>query len=168
MLCTATTAAGAPCKKNALIGADRCAFHVGPHIGQESQLTEELLDKLCQVLRTGCYLSVACRAVGIGTRTLRRWMAESGAQYDVLRERVERARSEGEVRNVAIISSHAQDNWQAAAWLLERQYPERWGRTSVRLRDPTDDDDTGENHEDKDPFAEVDELAEARRKRRLA
>jgi hypothetical protein len=50
-------------------------------------------------------------------------------------------------------------NWRAAAWLLERHYPSRWGTPSQREREvpqPVADD----------PFAEVDELA-ARRLDRL-
>jgi hypothetical protein len=46
---------------------------------------------------------------------------------------------------------------------LERQYPERWGRVSVRYRD--DDIPTGALPDvpiEQDPFAEVDELAKRR------
>jgi hypothetical protein len=45
------------------------------------------------------------------------------------RERVGQARAEGEARNVAII---ANADWKAAAWMLERQHADRWGRPGVR------------------------------------
>ena len=32
------------------------------------------------------------------------------------------------MRNVALIQKAAKDNWQAAAWYLERRYPEDYGR----------------------------------------
>ena len=164
--CVQQTAKGEQCKKAALAGADRCAFHLGPHIGMRAQLSMELIEQLCSILRTGNYATVACRAVGIDTSTLRRWMKSDGALFNVLRERVERARAEGEVRNVALVSQAATTSWQAAAWLLERQYPERWGRTSVRMRDLTADDEIDEpTTDDSDPFAEVDELAAARLRR---
>jgi len=164
--CTQLTTKGEQCRKRAMIGSDKCAFHLGPHIGMRLQLSDELVEQLCAILRTGNYIGVACRAVGIDRVTLHRWLNREGAQFDLLRERVQRARSEGEVRNVALISQAATQNWQAAAWLLERQYPDRWGRTSVRLRDATDEDNGQEPAaDDTDPFAEVDDLAAARARR---
>ncbi len=32
------------------------------------------------------------------------------------------------MRDVAVIATAAKENWQAAAWRLERKFPERWGR----------------------------------------
>jgi hypothetical protein len=65
-----------------------------------------------------------------------------------------------EPRLVAWIAKASRSNWRAAAWLLERTYPERWAATT-RQRRPDEDP-----HGQPDPFAEfvVDELA-ARRKR---
>jgi hypothetical protein len=37
--------------------------------------------------------------------------------------------AEAEMRDVALIAQAAKENWQAAAWRLERKYPARWGRT---------------------------------------
>jgi hypothetical protein len=64
-----------------------------------------------------------------------------------------------EQRLVAVIAAGARSNWRAAAWLLERQYPERWGRDRAKGL-------TAETGGEDDPFREVDELAEARRRRR--
>jgi hypothetical protein len=88
--------------------------------------------------------------------------------YRELRERIHQAQAEGEVRNVAQIAKAATDSWAAAAWLLERQHPTRWGRVSTRLRLEAADDerDAPVNVDTDDPFAEVDELAERRRARR--
>jgi hypothetical protein len=36
--------------------------------------------------------------------------------------------AEAEMRDVALIAQAAKENWQAAAWRLERKYPARWGR----------------------------------------
>jgi len=64
-----------------------------------------------------------------------------------------------EVVLVAQVASAAKTNWRAAAWLLERRFPERWGRA----RRPADDDEPTPPATEPDPFAEVDELAERRR-----
>jgi hypothetical protein len=41
---------------------------------------------------------------------------------------VKRAEADGEMRDLALIAKAAEDNWQAAAWKLERKYPAKWGR----------------------------------------
>jgi len=85
-------------------------------------LDEAAVEQLLSMLRAGSYLEVAARASGIQV-------------YDVppeLAAELETARAEGELRSVARIAAAAVDQWQAAAWLLERQYPDRWGRPAVR------------------------------------
>jgi hypothetical protein len=67
-----------------------------------------------------------------------------------------------EPRLVALVAQAAnRGTWRAAAFLLERHYPERWGpQRAVRgdLPRPLIDDEG-------DAFAEVDQLAELRRRR---
>ena len=61
---------------------------------------------------------------------------------------------------VAYIATQARSQWIAAAWLLERQYPARWGagrRFDESELAPVLDPD--------DPFEEVDMLAARRRER---
>jgi hypothetical protein len=172
--CEATTTKGEPCRKSAMKGATLCAFHI-QRVGRKSLLTPELIERLEQMLKAGNYIGVACRAVGIGEQTFRDWLrrgrtsdAPGDELYRELVERAELATAEGEVRNVAQIAAAARENWQAAAWMLERSYPERWGKVSTKLRLPTlppeEDPDRKPQERPHDPFAEVDELA-ARRAR---
>lgn len=135
-------------------------------------MTPDVQEGLVAMLRAGNYVEVACRAVGVPRRTFDEWMqrGKSGKPADVeyreFRERVAKARAMGEARNVAAIAAAAQQSWQAAAWLLERQHPERWGRVSVRYRDELPPPPVSEPLiEEFDPFSEVDELAERRRSR---
>jgi hypothetical protein len=172
MICTATRANGQPCAAQAVNGGDKCSFHKDGKIGHEPKLTPELSEKLVSLLRAGNYTAVAVRACGISRALFYQWLDRgvsddpADAEYVVLRERVELAKAEGEARNVAAIAAAARENWQAAAWLLERQYPDRWGRSSVRMRDTPEDAEQVERTADpNDPFAEVDQLAEMRRRR---
>jgi len=167
--CSATTVAGEPCQRPAMVGSDLCTSHAG--VGTPPKLlTDELANELVGLLQAGNYAAVACRAVGISTKTFRDWMkrgAKGDEQYVELHARVERARAQAESRHVAVITKAAiQGQWQASAWLLEREFPDRWGRVSVRVRDesPPDEALPSAAAED-DPFAEIDELAERRSRR---
>ncbi len=53
--------------------------------------------------------------------------SEKGIYREFL-EAIEKAEAQAKVRNVTIIQAAAKDNWQAAAYWLERRYPEEWGR----------------------------------------
>jgi len=168
--CTATTASGKQCRNPAAVGHDRCVSHIGL-VGRKTKLDDELTGRLVALLRAGNYIVVACRAVGIGGTTYKQWMARGRSgkaadePYRSFRERVEVARAEGEAVLAAEIAKAARSSWAAAAWLLERQYPERWGRVSVRVREEAAPPEPVVNTDDfTDPFAEVDELAQRRRK----
>jgi hypothetical protein len=170
--CVATRVDGQPCEALAVTGGDKCSFHLGAKIGHASKFTPATADLIVQLLSAGNYITVAVRAAGVSRQQFHEWLERgtSGLDADVeyadFRERVELAKAQGESRNVAHIASAARENWQAAAWLLERMYPDRWGRVSVRLRDAPEDAEPIERAADPDdPFSEVDQLAELRRRR---
>jgi hypothetical protein len=153
-------------------GSDRCSSHLGLG-GRPTALTDEVADQLVTMLRAGNYLHVAVRAAGVPKRTFADWMQRGLSplakhkQFRELRERIESARAAGQARHVALISKAATDDWRASAWLLEREYPHLWGAVSVRLRQPEEEPEVAEVvvPDEDDPFREVDELAEARRRR---
>jgi hypothetical protein len=82
----------------------------------------------------------------------RAWTGLSAEQSDVLDAALD------ETCLVASVAYGARENWRAAAWLLERQYPARW---ASRPREPE-----APAPNPQDPFAEVDELAARRRRQR--
>jgi hypothetical protein len=96
-----------------------------------------------RILRTGCTIETAAEHAGISKRTLQLWLQkgedaetrrEAGAKLSAADERymalakdVRKARSEAEVRALATIQRAAADGtWQAAAWYLERAFPDRY------------------------------------------
>jgi hypothetical protein len=86
------------------------------------------IDTLIAMLRAGNHVDVAARAAGIPQKTID-WMRERGGE---IADKVAQAAAEGEVRAVTQIAQAAAHNWQAAAWLLERTYPDRWARPVSR------------------------------------
>jgi hypothetical protein len=167
--CSQLTVKGDPCKQPAMRGSDRCAFHLKARGGPKTQLDDELVDRLVSVLRTGGYLTTARLTVGLARGTFDDWMRRGRSDrgqdepYRRFRARIKAAQAEGEAINVAHVAQAARDDWHAAAWILERTHPERWGppATRLRLEQPTPVEE--QVPVESDPFAEVDELAERRR-----
>jgi len=112
------------------------------------KLTPELQDCIVQNIENGNYISVAAQCAGINKSTHCRWMDKGRndisrgevTQYSEYFEAVTTARAKAEAQNVFVIKSATHDTWQAAAWWLERTFPDRWGR-----RDRMSMEHTGRN-----------------------
>ena len=123
----------------------------------KTKLDGERITALTQYVRSGTYNAVAAENAGIGERTLYRWLtrgeAETKGIYWQLWQAIKKAKADAETERVGKIREYGMGtrtthkwtirrangdveehedygtgNWQALAWLLERQYPERWGR----------------------------------------
>lgn len=128
-------------------------------MSEPAYLAAEDADRLVAYLRSGSYVDVACRAVGISRETFDAWMGSDDPAHVELRDRVDRARAEAEVANLAVVSRAAREGvWAAAAWLLERAYPDRWARPAVRQEEKSEPATAGQDG--------LDELTERRSSRR--
>lgn len=169
-LCNQTTAAGTPCRNRAVEASDRCVAHLRLN-GRKSTLTPEVAGLIVQMIQAGNHTNVACIAAGVPVSTFEKWWKrgdprnddEKDAGYREFRQRVERARAEGEVVLVTRVAAAATRDVQTAIWLLERMYPERWARVSQR--DAAAEREQAERNDLDDPLKEIDELADARRRR---
>jgi hypothetical protein len=104
-------------------------------MGRPSKLTHETASLIVNAVRAGLTSGLACDVAGITPRTFQRWMASKRPEHRQLREAVARARAGCEADLVArtTLAAH-KGSWRAAAWLLERHYPERWGPPAQRRR----------------------------------
>jgi transposase len=97
----------------------------------KSKLTPELQEKLINLLRRGNYIETAAACSGIHKDTFYHWMkrgARGDKAYVAFAEAVHRAMAESEAMDLAIIQRASTTQWQAAAWRLERRFPEKYGR----------------------------------------
>lgn len=103
---------------------------------------------------------VSAEAAGITKRTFYRWLERGEAAADgdeafvAFVEQITEARAVAEAARVEAIA--ASKSWQAHAWILERQYPERWSKPSERNRNDGESSDGG---------GFFDELADRRERR---
>lgn len=100
--------------------------------GRPLKLTEDLQRKIVEAIRAGNYIETAAAYAGVNKSTIYDWLKRGargdGAEFVSFSNAVEKALAEAEMRDVLIIGNAAKENWQAAAWRLERKFPERWGR----------------------------------------
>lgn len=138
--CQATTNKGRPCNRWATNGSNppRCTAHptqgVPPGGRPPKQITPEITDTVAQAVAAGNYLEVAAAYAGISRDVLFRWLKEGRASTNPddpakkFSDAVDAALARAEVTDVALLARHAQKDWRAAAWRLERRAPKRWGR----------------------------------------
>lgn len=98
-----------------------------------SKLTPHAQETIVAALRVGATYEHAALVAGITYRTFRLWMQEgertTHGRFFHFFQAVKRAEAEAAVKWLARIEQAADDGvWQAAAWKLERRYPEQWGR----------------------------------------
>lgn len=101
-------------------------------MSRPTDLTPALQRKIVAMVRDGCSPEIAARAAGIAASTYYLWRAKGREQtdtaYSEFSEAIENAIAECEARALRVIQRAAPKNWQAAMTMLERRFPDRWGR----------------------------------------
>lgn len=124
--------------------------------GPPSLLNDSLIDAVVERLREGHTMRHACNAVGILEGVFRKWLAKGRRQWEdylgylergdevpdnLLHPRlpymrlcveVERASSEPAQRWLADLRRKGGKDWKSDAFLLERRFPDDWGRKERR------------------------------------
>lgn len=112
--------------------------------GRPVKLSDTVQHTIVAALSVGATHEHAALSAGVSYRTFRRWMARgetaTRGQFWQFCQAVKNAEANAAVRWLALIEKAANEGtWQAAAWKLERRYPELWGR-----RDRVQVDHSGE------------------------
>ena len=110
---------------------------------QPRLLTSQVQKTICEAIEAAATLEIAAQAAGIGARTLDEWLHHGrnelqenpdaeGPCADLVRDATA-ASAKFEIDCLSRIQDAAENNWTAAAWLLERKFPERYAKVD-RLR----------------------------------
>jgi hypothetical protein len=99
--------------------------------GRKTLCDAALTKKVCAVLEKAQTIASACAVSGIGTTTYHSWIGrgEAGeAGFAEFAVSCGRARAKAKQKLTDIILKAAPDDWKAAAWLLEKLYPNEYGK----------------------------------------
>lgn len=106
----------------------------------QMKYSADRVDRCLAALRLGATHRIAAQCAGIGVSTMREWLRDKPLFADAVRE----AESYGAVVMLErIVAAANEGTWQAAAWLLERRYPDMYGRFPENARRAATDDATG-------------------------
>jgi hypothetical protein len=112
-----------------------------------SKLTPQVHECIVECIKAGSYQVVAAHSAGIGMTTFRTWLERGEmeeariaegfdpnpdeAKFLQFKKDVEIARAQAEIESVEVVRQAGRNGtWQAAAWYLERSFPQRWSKTS--------------------------------------
>jgi len=110
-------------------------------MARPSKLTPQVQEKICAAVEEGVSFETACEVADVAAATGWEWLARgmdrdpdrpTTPDFAEFAEALTRARARAEMREVQLIVKHAEDDWRAAAWMLERRAPERYGRNPVQ------------------------------------
>jgi hypothetical protein len=105
--------------------------------GRPTELTPVLQDKIIACLRAGFLRTATAEACGVGYATLKEWVARgegtdpdrpSTPLYATFAALVRAAEADAQNDAIKVIIEAAKDDWRAAAWYLERRWPEQFGQ----------------------------------------
>jgi hypothetical protein len=96
-------------------------------VARPTKYTAEVVERITEAIGLGATYELAAAYGGISYDTFRTWRETKPAFFVALKE----AEGEAAVRWLRRIEAAAEDDkhWQAAAWKLERRYPQDYGRT---------------------------------------
>jgi Transposase len=146
-------------------------------VARPTKLNDEVQERIVAEILAGGTHAEAATAGGINAATFYQWTARGAEKPTSVYGRFARAVAEAEAERermappvpegglVRILEAAARNgSIRAAQWLLERQWPERWGPASARPKAV----EVENEQEPTDPFAALDELAVRREARPAA
>ena len=109
-------------------------------MARPTKLTPDVQDLIVDGINAGLTFRLTCARVGVHPATFYRWLdtgeTANVGRYREFYEAVERAKADSALRLVSQITLQAPADWRAAAFMLERRFPDDYGkRTEVTGKD---------------------------------
>ncbi|MGH9751648.1 MAG: hypothetical protein ACREA2_02605 [Blastocatellia bacterium] len=100
--------------------------------GRPSKLTPAMSRRIILGVSLGLSYQRTCDLAQIPYRTVRRWILrgeqEQAGKFWRFCQAIKKAEAAGVIVCLTRIHKAAEDDWRAAAWFLERRFPEAWAR----------------------------------------
>jgi len=110
--------------------------------GRKTKFNKATAERILSIIRAGGYIETAAAFAGLHRDTLNKWLIKGRAEncddkalVQFVQE-YEEALAKSELLLLQKVQAAAQETWQPAAWILERRFPERWGRKRLELSGP--------------------------------
>ena len=109
--------------------------------GRPTKLTEPVVSEICKHISVGTPIKTSCRAAGVSYTSYNYWLKQGELDTEIgvitpfseFLDRIKKSEAEAVSAHVQVIHNSAikDKNWLAAAWWLERKYPELFGKRTV-------------------------------------
>ena len=101
-------------------------------MARPTKLTPEVHEAIVDGINAGLTFRLSCARAGVTPATFYNWLkkgevAQSGALMEFFNA-VERAKADSALRLISQITLQAPTDWRAAAFILERRFPDDYGR----------------------------------------
>jgi hypothetical protein len=97
--------------------------------GRPPKLNADVVGKILMAVRAGNYPEVAARWAGISAATYYRWGKDPRPPFVAFRAALDMADAECEVMVIGNLFRLSRTSTRAAAFLLERRWPEKWAKS---------------------------------------
>ena len=95
--------------------------------GSRRKINAEITAKLVEAIKSGSTNRLACQYAGIGQTTFYETL-QIDAEFA---KAIKGAEASGAMKFLSRITDASELQWQAAAWMLERRFPEEYGKRVV-------------------------------------
>ena len=99
-------------------------------VGAKSKLNQDVLARAVQLKKGGASNKDIAAAIGISESTFYAWANEPKTAMQLeFSEQLKKAEADYKIALLAVIAKASRErDWKAAAWLLERKYPQEYSR----------------------------------------
>lgn len=103
------------------------------HSGRPSKLNDKVKEKFFAAISNGHTYESSCALAGISERAFYQWKVKGtdptekrNSEYVQFMQELQEKEALAKIKLLSDIQKS--DSWQAKAWILERRWPEEWGR----------------------------------------